>query len=159
MSLQVDISEQNSAWEDILPSYNVYAPHVLETISQIVPFDVSNMDVSLVLADNIFVQNLNKQYRGKDKPTNVLSFPQIEAEDMHDNHDGESLGDIIVALETLQKEAEEQEKSFQDHFTHMLVHGFLHLCGYDHLEEKQAEEMETLEVRILADLGIRNPYE
>lgn len=96
------------------------------------------------------IQVLNKDYRGKDKPTNVLSF-WTEDDDIY-------LGDIAISTETILRECEEQEKTPHDHMIHMLVHGFLHLLGYDHEDDGEAEEMEALEVDILKDLGIKNPY-
>jgi len=105
-------------------------------------------EVSVVLADDAFVQNLNRDYRGKDKPTNVLSFPQ----------DAPMLGDIVLAYETVVREAGEQDKSFDAHFSHLLIHGLLHLLGHDHEEDEEAEEMEALEVEILEKIGVKNPY-
>jgi probable rRNA maturation factor len=104
-------------------------------------------EISVVLADDAFVRELNRTYRGKDKPTNVLSFPS-------DEH----LGDIVLAFETVASEAAQQGKSFKAHAQHLLVHGTLHLLGYDHEQEAQAEEMEGLEVKILKKLGVANPY-
>lgn len=95
------------------------------------------------------VQTLNNEFRGQDKPTNVLSFPD-------DSPD--YLGDIIIASETVKREAEEQEISVDDHFSHLVVHGILHLMGFDHMEEDEAEQMEELEIQILAKLNIKNPY-
>jgi probable rRNA maturation factor len=106
-------------------------------------------EISVVLADDAFVKELNKQYRGKDKPTNVLSFPSDLA--------GE-LGDIVFAFETIEKEAKEQQKTFRNHTAHLLVHGFLHLLGHDHMDEKEARIMENKEIKILKKLGINNPY-
>ena len=99
-------------------------------------------------------QDLNKQWRGIDKPTNVLSFPQIEpfAPVLG------LLGDITLARETLEREARELGVSFTDHFTHLVVHGFLHILGYDHIEDGDALVMEGLETQILATLGIADPY-
>lgn len=107
-------------------------------------------ELSIVLADDAFIQQLNKQYRSKDKPTNVLSFPQ-DHPDM--------LGDIILAHETIATEANDQNKSFENHVTHLIVHGVLHLLGLDHEDDKEADEMEALEIKILLHLGIKNPYE
>lgn len=104
-------------------------------------------EISVVLADDAFVRELNRTYRGKDKPTNVLSFPS-----------GEHLGDIVLALETVAREAEQQGKSFKAHAQHLLVHGTLHLLGHDHEQESEAEVMEQLEVKILKKLGVANPY-
>ncbi len=113
-------------------------------------------EVSVVLADNHFVQILNRDYRGKDKPTNVLSFETgmkpIKGQPF-------VAGDIIVAYETVLKEATEQEKSFSEHLAHLLVHGTLHLLGEDHLTDKQADKMEAKEIKIMKQLGYQNPYE
>lgn len=107
-------------------------------------------ELAVVLADNAQVQRLNCEFRGKDKPTNVLSFPSDEEAEW---------GDIILAYEVIDAEAAEQGKSFHDHFCHLLVHGMLHLFGYDHIEQDEAEEMEAIEIEILSKLAIANPYE
>ena len=111
-------------------------------------------ELSVVLMDDAEQQVLNKQWRNIDKPTNVLSFPQIEpfAPVLG------ILGDITLARETLEREAVEQGVSFTDHFTHLVVHGFLHILGYDHIDEQDALVMEGLETQILATLGIDDPY-
>lgn len=111
-------------------------------------------EVSVVLTDDAEQRELNRQWRGFDKSTNVLSFPQIEPFAPVSG----LLGDITLARETVEKEADEMGISFEAHFTHLVVHGFLHLLGYDHIEEEDAEEMEGLETDILATLGIADPY-
>ncbi|RYE56664.1 MAG: rRNA maturation RNase YbeY, partial [Rhizobiaceae bacterium] len=111
-------------------------------------------EISVLLTDDAEQRELNAQYRGKDSSTNVLSFPQIEPFDPVFG----ILGDITLARETLIREAEEQGTSLEDHFTHLVVHGFLHILGYDHLDEDEAQEMEGLETQILAGLGIADPY-
>ena len=111
-------------------------------------------EVSVVLTDDAEQRELNHQWRGFDKSTNVLSFPQIEPF----SPVAGLLGDITLARETLQAEADEMDITFEAHFTHLVVHGFLHLLGYDQLEEDEAEQMEGLETRILATLGIADPY-
>lgn len=112
--------------------------------------EVAEGTLTVVLSDDAQVQSLNRDYRAKDKPTNVLSFP-----------DGEHghLGDIILAYETVAREAVEQGKDFNNHMAHLVVHGVLHLLGYDHeLGEDEAEDMEAREIAILHRLGIENPY-
>ncbi len=111
--------------------------------------DIPQASLTTVLADDAAVQALNRDFRSKDKPTNVLSFPSGEEE---------YLGDIIVSLDTVKREAEAQGKTFEHHLTHLLVHGILHLLGYDHEQEEEAVEMEGLEIEILEKIGISNPY-
>ena len=99
-------------------------------------------------------QQLNHQYRGKEKPTNVLSFPFESPPELA----LPLLGDLIVCADVVAKEAEEQGKPLQHHWAHMIIHGGLHLLGYDHIEDEDAEEMESLEIELLAGLGIKDPY-
>jgi probable rRNA maturation factor len=126
------------------------------------------VEMSLVLADDALVQTLNRDYRDKDKPTNVLSFALLD--DLEDTDEGADdvlardegmpilIGDVILAFETVQREALEQGKSFKDHLTHLVIHGVLHLLGYDHQSDPDADRMERLETSILARMGIADPY-
>lgn len=116
-------------------------------------------EVSVLLTDDGQVRELNRDYRGKDKATNVLSFP-AEEELGAGLPPGFPLllGDIVVALETTAREAEAEGKSVRDHLAHLLVHGTLHLLGHDHEDDAQAERMEALEVELLAALGVADPY-
>ena len=111
-------------------------------------------ELAIVLTDDAEQHELNQQWRGKDSSTNVLSFPQIEPFGPVVG----ILGDITMARETIEREAIEQGTSFADHFTHLVVHGFLHILGYDHLTDAEALQMESLETQILAGLGIADPY-
>ncbi|WP_407648209.1 rRNA maturation RNase YbeY [Devosia rhodophyticola] len=111
-------------------------------------------EISIVLSNDAEQRQLNKRWRDKDASTNVLSFAQIEPFGAVVG----ILGDIVLARETLEREAEEQGISFSHHFTHLIVHGFLHILGYDHLNDEEALEMEGLETKILAGLGISDPY-
>jgi probable rRNA maturation factor len=104
--------------------------------------------------DDAAIRALNAQWRGMDKPTNVLSFPAPGA-----LASKPLLGDIVVAHETVAREAKEQEKDLRDHVAHMVIHGFLHLIGYDHETRLEAEAMEALEGRVAAALGLPDPYE
>jgi probable rRNA maturation factor len=121
----------------------------------------SEYEVTLLLSDDGEVRSLNRQWRGKDKPTNVLSFPATEAPgEGLDSFCGEPcpLGDIVLALETLQREAAEQAIALDDHAKHLVVHGVLHLLGFDHEASADAAEMEALETEILGMLGVADPY-
>ena len=120
------------------------------------------IEISLKLSDDAEVHALNKAYRDKDKSTNVLSFPQIQPdllETLANTDDGEALlGDIILAYETCKADADAKDISFSNHVTHLVVHGTLHLLGYDHENETDAAVMENIEINALATLGIANPY-
>jgi probable rRNA maturation factor len=113
-------------------------------------------ELSIVFTDDAAIRRLNAQYRGKDAPTNVLSFPQTESPAAADS--GMLLGDVILAAETLRREAALASKPLEDHMVHLIIHGFLHLLGYDHQTEAAAEKMEQLERVALNRLGIPDPY-
>ena len=128
-----------------------------QVIGHLFPDKVYDLELSVKLTDNAEAQQLNAQYRGKDKPTNVLSFSADEELIENLSHPI-IIGDIVMAFETIQREATDSGKSFQDHFTHLFVHGFLHLIGYTHEDDRDAENMEQLERDILSSLGIGDPY-
>lgn len=120
--------------------------------------DIEEDDVELTIrfVDAEEIQALNSDYRSKDKPTNVLSFPanyEIPDSSVY------FMGDLVICLTVVEAEAIEQGKTFDNHLTHMVTHGVLHLLGYDHIIEEEAEEMESLEIEILEKLNIANPYE
>ncbi len=119
-----------------------------------------NTEISVLLTDNLGIKKLNKIYRGKDKATNVLSFPlmDIKAGKYGNLPQDIILGDIILAYSIIAEEALKQNKPFINHLTHLCIHGALHLVGYDHEREKDAEKMESLEIKILTYLAIPNPY-
>lgn len=119
------------------------------------------LELSILLTQDKEIQDLNKNYRHKDKPTNVLSFPALspqEFDHIDPNNNFMVLGDIILSFETILKEASEQGKSFENHLSHLLIHSLLHLIGYDHETEDEAQIMESLEIAILKNLAIDNPY-
>ena len=108
-------------------------------------------NLSVLLSNDEDIQQFNATYRAKDKPTNVLSFPCDSIKGY--------VGDLVLSYETIKKECQSSGKELEEHATHMIVHGFLHLLGYDHVVESEAEIMETHEVKILASLNIKNPYD
>ncbi|WP_283788323.1 rRNA maturation RNase YbeY [Bermanella sp. WJH001] len=116
-------------------------------------------ELSIRLVDNEESQQLNSEYRGKDKPTNVLSFPfEIPPELADIEEIGHLIGDLVICVPVVAAEAHLQNKTFSDHFAHMVTHGCLHLLGYDHIKDEDAEIMENLERQILARLEIADPY-
>ncbi|MBI4031787.1 MAG: rRNA maturation RNase YbeY [Proteobacteria bacterium] len=116
------------------------------------------LEVSVVLADDNTVRNLNRAYRNKDKPTNVLSFAALESASPGPAEIVLPLGDIVFGYETIERESNKTRKRFADHFSHLLVHGTLHLLGYDHESDMDADIMESLEIQVLSRYGIDNPY-
>ncbi|WP_073054184.1 rRNA maturation RNase YbeY [Kaistia soli] len=116
---------------------------------------VEGSELSVVFTDDAHIRELNDAWRQKDKATNVLSFPGSPP---GRGRFGPMLGDVVVAVETVRNEADAEGISFDDHLTHLLVHGLLHLFGHDHIEDVEAERMEALETAILGRLGIADPY-
>ena len=120
---------------------------------------ISEAELAVMLTDDAGIRTLNRNWRGIDKPTNVLSFPALQPTG-GGGPDGapRMLGDIAIAYETMRREADDEQKPFDHHLSHLAIHGFLHLMGYDHETDDDAEAMETLEQEILAQLGIPDPY-
>lgn len=160
MKINVDIIIRDSRWNDALKDIQSHIESVIRMVLQQYLKGFSTTEVSIVLSDDTFIQELNLNYRGKDSPTNVLSFPLTTHEDLENpSLPFCALGDIIIAYETMNREAQEQNKELLHHFTHMLVHGCLHLLHHDHQSEKDAAIMENLEIENLKSLNIKNPYE
>jgi probable rRNA maturation factor len=130
---------------------------VLNTVGARVPA-VAGREVAVVLADDAELCALNERFRGQNKPTNVLSFPQADDPAPRDSAVAPPLGDIVIAYETVMREAQQENKPSLHHLTHMIVHGLLHLAGHDHESNADAEQMEALECEILANMDIPNPY-
>ena len=120
--------------------------------------DVADAEVAVMLTDDTGIRTLNNNWRGVDKPTNVLSFPALQPTAGAPADAPRMLGDIAIAYQTTRKEADDEEKPFDHHLSHLAVHGFLHLIGYDHETDDDAEAMEALEREILAQLGVPDPY-
>jgi probable rRNA maturation factor len=131
----------------------------IATAAEAVDDDVADAELAVMLTDDSGIRTLNANWRGVDKPTNVLSFPALQPETPPTDDDPpRMLGDIAIAYETMRKEASDERKPFDHHLSHLAVHGFLHLIGYDHETDDDAETMEALEREILAQLGIPDPY-
>ena len=144
----VAVAELSRQWKRSLPGAGRLARRAAK--AALAAVHEGPAEISLALADDAAVRVLNRDYRGKDKPTNVLSFESGERP---------FLGDVVLALETVLAEAEDQGKPAADHFTHLVVHGVLHLLGHDHETRAEARRMESLEVAVLAGLGVPDPYE
>lgn len=156
MQVDVAISREAGGWAEDAEWLAERA--ALAALAATWPDDEGPAELSIVLADDALVQQLNRDYRGKDKPTNVLSFALTEAEEPEAEDAPTLLGDVILAWETVAREAAEQDKPVSDHLSHLVVHGVLHLLGYDHEVDEDAEEMEGLEIEVLKTLGIADPY-
>ena len=157
MELDIDIDGWPSG------EWAALAERALSATAQVEPAIANpRLSTSLLFTSDEEVHELNKEWRGKDKPTNVLSFPMLEREDLLAlAQDGppEMLGDLALAYETCEREAAEKGIALGDHAAHLIVHGLLHLAGHDHVEsDAQAEAMEALEIAALAKLGIADPY-
>jgi probable rRNA maturation factor len=143
--MNLSIATEDKGW-DAIPNLEQLATRA---VSATMPKNLE-AEVSLLFADDAKVAELNQRWRGKHGPTNVLSFPAPKGQEL--------LGDIVLASGVVAREAGEQHKTFADHTTHLIIHGVLHLLGFDHEEGKEAEEMEAKEVAILEKLKIANPY-
>ncbi|MFV9931143.1 MAG: rRNA maturation RNase YbeY [Francisella endosymbiont of Hyalomma asiaticum] len=119
---------------------------------------ISHAEVNVSIVSNNEIQQINKQFRNKDKPTNIISFEFEKPQGLPDDIAADFLGDIIIAPMVIEKEAKEQNKKLNDHWQHIFIHGLLHLLSYDHQNDQEAEVMEYLEIQLLAQLGIANPY-
>lgn len=162
--LEMDVSFDSGGWQETCANAEELIQHAAQkafamgcgffkTLNK-----AKHVSVTIIGSDDARVHELNRDYRDKDKPTNVLSFPQLDSDEEIHTDIPVMLGDIILAFETTEREAVEQEKSFEAHMVHLVVHGMLHLLGYDHIDDKEAEVMEKLECDILDDLGYENPY-
>jgi len=154
----IDLAVEDDRWETAIPDLESLVVRAVEAGLAAAPEPPDGpVEVSVMLTDDATVQELNRTWRSKDKPTNVLSFPAAP----QPRHAGVALplGDVVLAYETLVRESAEQSKPLQNHLAHLLVHGTLHWLGQDHeIGEAEAEAMELLEVAALATLGIPDPY-
>jgi probable rRNA maturation factor len=155
MRASIEITRLSPAWQ-ALPSAEALILRAVEaSLATSAARIRDGAEVGVQLADDAHVRALNLQWRAIDKPTNVLSFPAVEGDRIAS---APMLGDIVLAFETVEREAGEEGKSLADHVAHLIVHGFLHLLGFDHETTAEADRMEAMETRILAKLGIADPY-
>lgn len=158
------VSVEAESWHRALPETETWIADLARRTLEAACPGIGPAGISILLADDAAIHALNRTWRGKDSPTNVLSFPATETAE-GDLPEPEfagvplELGDIALAYETCERESGTQGKRFADHVAHLVLHGVLHLLGYDHLDEDEAQRMEALEIRILAGLGIADPYE
>lgn len=157
--LTAEVITQSDAWSE---STNLVEATIQKAVACVAALPEVMTDrrqsVSIVLSDDDLVRQLNKTHRGFDKPTNVLSFPSAQGP-FELEEEGHYLGDVVLAFETIEKEANDLKRSKSDHLSHLVIHGLLHLLGYDHETDQEARLMEQLEISLLANLGIANPYE
>jgi probable rRNA maturation factor len=141
------------------PDAEAVIQRAVATAAQMTDADVGDAELAVMLTDDAGIRTLNQNWRGIDKATNVLSFPALQPTGPRGDDDApRMLGDIAIAYGTLRREADDERKPFTDHLSHLAVHGFLHLIGYDHENDDDAQAMEALEQEILAHLGIPDPY-
>ena len=141
------------------PDAEAVIQRAIAAAAEAVEADVGDAELAVMLTDDSGIRTLNSNWRGIDKPTNVLSFPALQPTGARKPGDApRMLGDIAIAYQTMRREADEEQKPFNHHLSHLAVHGFLHLIGYDHDNDADAEAMEALEIDILAQLGIPDPY-
>jgi probable rRNA maturation factor len=157
--ITVDVLSESPLWEAEPGAEAVVRRAVSQAAAAAGPAVTAPAEVAVLLCDDAMIAALNAQWRGREEPTNVLSFPAAPAAGTSGSESGVvHLGDIAIACETVIREAREQGRTVSQHLAHMAVHGFLHLLGYDHQTDDEAERMEGLEREILAGLGISDPY-
>ncbi|WP_019222215.1 rRNA maturation RNase YbeY [Bartonella rattaustraliani] len=153
--ITIDIIVESVGWNNEEVLYKITEKALTATMKQL-SLENAASEISLLFTDDEHMTQINAQWRGKNKPTNVLSFPAFPLK--AGDPPGPMLGDIIIARETVVLEAKKEGKTFQDHLTHMIVHGLLHLLGYNHETHDEALQMEGLEREILQKLFIKDPY-
>ena len=151
MSVTIEIATESAAWEKLPGAEEAVRRAVAAALGD---EGIRNGEIEIVLADDARIRALNKSYRGADQATNVLAFPAPK----HPGDGPRPLGNIVLAYETLAREAEAEGKAAAHHLMHLAVHGTLHLIGFDHIDDADAEAMEARERAILAALGIPDPY-
>lgn len=163
--IAVEYNIEDSEWLFFLSkrSINSFVKNIFNEVINVLEVKISRgkkVEISIVFTNDKNIKKLNKQFRNINKATNVLSFPIYEKEFFNaiETENYIVMGDIVLSLETIKKESLEQNKTFINHLTHLIIHSILHLFGYDHISDSDAEKMENLEIKILKRLNIENPY-
>lgn len=154
--INVELTRDDPAWGNDAPWQALVEQCCIDVFAHLKMADVDS-ELSVLLTGDAQIAAINAEWRAQDKPTNVLSFPTVQL--VPGNRPHMLLGDLILARQTIAREAAFATKSFDNHFTHLIIHGLLHLLGYDHVLDNDAETMENLEKDILAAKGIADPYE
>jgi len=167
--IEIDVQIKSKKWSEIknLKIKNICAQLIVETeLKKFLQKKSNRLEMSVSLVSDAQIKKINNQFRGKNKPTDVLSFSFLDEKLIRSKglkealckHSQIFLGDIILSFETIKKEALKQNKNFSHHLTHLILHSILHLIGYDHENKKDAKIMEEIEIKILKKFGIKNPY-
>ncbi len=169
--LILEVSVDFDGWHSELSDYKKIINNVIHQIVINVPegkqlSKFQHLELGIILCDDAFIKHLNKTYRNQNNVTNVLSFEGLSPDqaiamlqtDAPAQAFPQSLGEVYIAYETLKREAEAGNIAFRNHFTHLILHGILHLLGYDHIEDNEAEIMEAIETKLLSNLAIDDPY-
>lgn len=165
MQLDIDYVINDDNWKKYIneADVNIFISRIFDTVVDILGYKLNKkntIELSITFTNDKEIKEINKNYRGVDKTTNVLSFPLFEKEflKIYKKSPYISLGDIILSIETIENEAKEQNKTFNNHLIHLIVHSILHLFGFDHIKDIEADVMENLEIKVLEKLSIQNPY-
>lgn len=163
--LELNYVVKSKNWNNFLQQIDINncVSNIFDAVIKVLNYNISKkkiIELSITFTNDKEIRKINKQFRNCDKPTNVLSFPMYESEFFNvlqfENY--LPIGDIILSYDTVLKESLEQDKTFENHLVHLVVHSILHLFGFDHIDDDEADKMEGLEIKILGVLGIENPY-
>ena len=169
MTLSIQLVKASTKWQAAFPSMKKKIEQAAAAAflngKKPAAFDKRAFEITVVLADDKMIKNLNHDFRGKNMPTNVLSFPQFNMAkfrktilDDFSKKEEIPLGDVVLAFETIKRESRLEKKKLESHVLHLVIHGVLHLLGYDHMNDKDAKKMEKMECDILETLGYPDPY-
>lgn len=158
--VEVDYSIEDDRWKPYIKSLKKYINNIFNNVVSVLYcnsfFKDKTIEISITFTNDNNIKKINKEYRNCDKATNVLSFPLYEKELFNLKDDYILIGDIILSYDTIKNES--INITFEDHLTHLIIHSILHLFGFDHMEDREAEEMERIEINILKRMNISNPY-